>query len=234
MIWQQVIQSYNMKKLVQLLLLVLGFFPCLVVAQVTVRGTVKDRLGAVPGVSVIEKDSKGNGTVTNEKGFFQITLKGTSKVLVISSVGYVSQEVNVNGRATIEVTLKDDAKGLQDVIVVGYGTKTKLTNTGAASTVSASEIRTTPTANVQNTLAGRAPGFISQQRSGQPGRTGAEFFVRGVNSLASESQKPLIMVDDVEYTYDQVAQLDANEIESFTVLKDASTTAVFGHYNPPG
>ncbi|WP_345955792.1 TonB-dependent receptor [Mucilaginibacter sp. PAMB04168] len=217
-----------MKKILQIFLLVLGLSPCLLYAQTIVRGTVKDNLGPVPGVTVLEKDSKGNGTTTNERGLFQITLRGNSKILIFTSIGYVTQELNLAGRTNVTITLKDDAKGLEDVVVVGYGTKTKLTNTGAASSVSAADIRNTPTANIQNTLAGRAPGFVSQQRSGQPGRTGAEFFIRGVNSLSSESQKPLIMVDDVEYTYDQVAQLDANEIESFTVLKDASTTAVFG------
>ena len=112
--------------------------------------------------------------------------------------------------------------------MVGYGTRTKITNTGATSTISASEIRATPTPNIQNTLAGRVPGFISQQRSGQPGQSGADFFIRGVNTLNSGGQAPLIIVDDVEYSADQVAQLDANEIESFTVLKDASTTAIYG------
>jgi TonB-linked SusC/RagA family outer membrane protein len=217
-----------MKKILPIFLLVWGLFPCLLYAQTTVRGTVRDKMGELPGVTVMEKGTKGNGTTTNEKGFFQLTLRGSSNVLIISSIGYLPQEVNVSGRSEVQVTLKEDAKGLDEVVVVGYGTKTKLTNTGASSTVSAADIRNTPTANIQNTLAGRAPGFVSQQRSGQPGRTGAEFYIRGVNSLAGESQKPLIMVDDVEYTYDQVAQLDANEIETFTILKDASTTAVFG------
>lgn len=217
-----------MKKLIQIILIACCMFPLLLFAQTTIRGVVKDAVGNMPGVSIQEKNASGNGTMTNEKGEFQLTLKGTSNILLFSTVGYLKQEVNVAGKTTITVMLKEDTKGLDEIVVLGYTTAKKITNTGAVSTVLAEDIRTTPTPNIQNTLAGRAPGFISQQRSGQPGRTGSDFYIRGVNSLAAETQKPLIMVDDVEYTYDQVAQLDANEIESFTILKDASTTAVFG------
>ncbi len=217
-----------MKKIIQIILLTCCLIPSIAFGQTVIRGTVKDNVGALPGVSVQEKDSKGNGTTTNENGQFQITLRGTSNTLIFTAIGFITQEINVAGKPNLNITLKEDAKGLDEVVVVGFGTTKKITNTGAISTISAADIRTTPTPNIQNTLAGRAPGFISQQRSGQPGKTGSEFFIRGVNSLASESQKPLIIVDDVEYTYDQVGQIDANEIESFTILKDASTTAVYG------
>ncbi|RYF10822.1 MAG: hypothetical protein EOO42_22135 [Flavobacteriales bacterium] len=217
-----------MKKIIQVILLTCCLLPSIAFAQTVIRGTVKDNTGGVPGVSVQEKDSKGNGTTTNENGQFQLTLRGTSNTLQITAIGFLPQEVNVAGRNNITITIQEDAKGLDEVLVVGFGTTKKITNTGAISTISASDIRSVPTPNIQNTLAGRAPGFISQQRSGQPGKSGAEFFIRGVNSLSSESQKPLIIVDDVEYTYDQVAQLDANEIETFTILKDASSTAIYG------
>jgi TonB-linked SusC/RagA family outer membrane protein len=217
-----------MKKLIQLLLLIGWLVPSTAFAQKMIRGTVKDAAGPLPGVSVQEKGVPGNGSTTNEKGEFQLVLKGTSNTIVVGSIGYVKQEIDVSGRNSVTVNLKEDAKGLDEVMIVGFGTTKKITNTGAVTAISASEIRATPTPNIQNTLAGRAPGFISQQRSGQPGRTGSDFYIRGVNSLSAESQKPLIIVDDVEYTYDQVAQLDANEIESFSILKDASTTAVYG------
>jgi len=217
-----------MKKIIALIILTWSLLPCLVFAQTTIRGIVKDHAGALPGVSILEKDARGNGTTTNEKGEFQLILKGNSKTLIISNVGYLTQEMDVNGKTKINVVLQEDATGLDEVVVVGYGTTKKITNTGAVSSISASEIRSTPTPNIQNTLAGRVPGFISQQRSGQPGQTGATFFIRGVNTLNSGGQAPLIIVDDVEYNQDQVAQLDANEIETFTILKDASTTAVYG------
>ncbi len=219
-----------MKKLIQIILITcsVSLFSTVLWAQTTIRGVVKNNTDVMLGVTVLEKGSKGNGTKTNEKGEFTLVLKGDVQLLEISFTGYLKQEVPVAGRTYIAVTLEEDTKGLDEVVVLGYSTTKKITNTGAVSTVSADDIRTIPTPNIQNTLAGRAPGFISQQRSGQPGKTGADFYIRGVNSLASETQKPLIIVDDVEYTYDQVAQLDANEIESFTILKDASTTAVFG------
>ena len=218
-----------MKKLIRMIVLLnCCLLPFMAAAQTTIRGTVKDNAGGLPGVSIQEKDGKGNGTSTNENGEFRLTLKGTSNILQVTAIGYLRQEINVSGKTTVSITLKEDTKGLDEVVVIGFGTTKKITNTGAISTISASDIRTTPTPNIQNTLAGRAPGFISQQRSGQPGKSGAEFYIRGVNSLSGESQKPLIIVDDVEYTYDQVGQLDANEIETFTILKDASTTAVYG------
>lgn len=217
-----------MKKIIYTILFTCFLLPSIAFAQTVIRGTIKDITGSVPGVSVQEKGIKGNGTITNENGEFKLTLKGTAKILQITAIGYLPQEVNVAGKTSISITIKGDVKGLEEVVVVGFGTTKKITNTGAISTVSGADIRSIPTPNVQNTLAGRAPGFFSQQRSGQPGKTGSDFYIRGVNSLSAESQKPLVIVDDVEYTYDQLSQIDANEIESFTILKDASTTAVYG------
>lgn len=218
----------DMKKIIYTILLTCFLLPGITFAQTVIRGTVKDNTGGIPGVTVREKNNLGNGTSTNVNGEFQLSLKGTNKIIEISFLGFVTQEVNTTGKTNVTITLQEDLKNLDEVVVTGYGTVKKITNTGAISTVSGADVRTTPTTNVQNTLAGRAPGFFSQQRSGQPGKTGSDFYIRGVNSLASESQKPLVIVDDVEYTYDQLSQIDVNEIESFTILKDASTTAVYG------
>ncbi|WP_448698334.1 SusC/RagA family TonB-linked outer membrane protein [Mucilaginibacter sp. AW1-3] len=217
-----------MKRLIHIIIMTAGLLPYWAFAQTTVRGTVKDANGPLPGVSVQEVGAPGNGTVTDAQGAYHITLKGKTNTLAFSFISFVTQQINVTGKTVQEVVLKEDNKGLQEVMVVAYGTTKKITNTGAISTITANDIKTEPTPNIQNTLAGRVPGFISQQRSGQPGSSGADFYIRGVSSMSGASQKPLIIVDDVEYTYDQVAQLDANEIESFTILKDASSTAVFG------
>lgn len=218
-----------MNRIIRFLLVMACFLPGWAVAQTTIRGTVIDKNGPVSGASVLEKGVPGNGTITNTQGQFTLLLKGTSNVLQVSSVGYLPREVLVSPGQTVTVILEEDISGLEEVIVVGFGSTKKITNTGAVSTISASEVRTVPTPNIQNTLAGRVPGFFSQQRSGQPGMSGAQFFIRGVNTLGgAAAQAPLIIVDDVEYNIDQVAQLDVNEIESFTVLKDASTTAVYG------
>ncbi|PYF75156.1 SusC/RagA family TonB-linked outer membrane protein [Pedobacter nutrimenti] len=192
-----------------------------------IRGLVRESGGVLPGATVTEKDLPSNGTLTAADGTFKLSLKGNSKIIVVRSIGFISQEVNVGNKQDITISLAVDAKGLEEVLVVGFGKQKKITNTGAVSSINASEIRQNPTASVQNTLAGRLPGFFSQQRSGQPGKDGADFFIRGVSSYTS-GQRPLIIVDDIEYSYSDVAQLDPNEIENISILKDASTTAIYG------
>ena len=117
---------------------------------------------------------------------------------------------------------------MEEVIIIGFGKKKRITNTGSVSTIKAEDIRTVPISNVQNALVGRLPGFFAQQRSGQPGRDASDYFIRGVSSLNSAGNRPLIIVDDIEYTYEQLSQINVNEIESISILKDASTTAIYG------
>ena len=214
------------KKLYKLLILFI-LIPGASFAQTIIKGVVSDNSGSIPGATVVEKGLTNNGTVTDGEGKFQFTLKGSSKTIIIKSIGYLTQEVKVDNKTSISVKLKTDAKELDAVIVVGFGTQKKITNTGAVSTISATEIKQNPSASIQNTLAGRLPGFTSQQRSGQPGADGAAFFIRGVSTYAG-SASPLIIVDDVEYDYNQVSDIDPNEVETVTILKDASTTAVYG------
>lgn len=195
--------------------------------DVRLQGQVVDNVGGIPGVNIVEKDVPGNGASTGADGKFVITLRGKSKVLVVKAIGFLTKEVNVGQSTSITITLETDIKGLDEVVVIGYGTTKKATLTGAVSSVSGADIRRNPSASLQNTLAGRLPGFSSQQTSGQPGSDGATFFIRGTGSYNGSNQ-PLIIVDDIEFTYAQFARLDANEIESVSILKDASTTAVYG------
>lgn len=195
--------------------------------NITVQGQVKDKDGTLPGVSVLEKDMPGNGVSTDGDGKFKITLKGKSHILVVKNIGYITKEINANIPANLNIVLQADTKALEEVVVVGYGTTKKATLTGAVSTVSGDVIRQNPSASLQNTLAGRLPGFTAQQQSGQPGADGAVFYVRGISSYTGNNQ-PLIIVDDIEFTYAQFASLDPNEIESLSILKDASTTAIYG------
>lgn len=197
-------------------------------AQQTVSGKVSDNGGPIPGVNVYEKDATSNGTATDDRGEFSLKLKGKLKVLVFKSVGFLTREVSVGSSSNLKVVLQEDTKGLEEVVVLGYGEKTsKLTNTGATSSITGKEIRQSPTSSLQNSLAGRLPGFFSQQRSGQPGKDGAQFQIRGVSTFSGTST-PLIIVDDIEVTPDQISMLDQNEIESLTILKDAATTAIYG------
>lgn len=198
-------------------------------AQMKVTGIVTDSSGSgIVGANIIENGVVGNNTHTNASGRFLITLRGTSNTLSISMAGFESENVKVGATGDVKVVLKANNGGLSDVVVVGYGRQKKATLTGAVSVVAGKELRDNPTASVQNTLAGRLPGFFSQQSSGKPGSDGADFYIRGVSSYNSGSNTPLIVVDDIEFTYDQFARLDPNEIESISILKDASTTAVYG------
>lgn len=193
----------------------------------TISGTVTDGSLPLDNVSVYEKDITSNGAVTNEKGYFKLTLRGQSHVIVVSRVGYIKLEMKVSSRDPLSIKLQSDVKGLEDVVVLGYGQTKKVTLTGAVSSISGQEIRQSPSASLQNTLVGRLPGLFSEQRSGQPGSDAAAIQIRGVSSYTSSST-PLIIVDDIEFAAAQLSQIDPNEVESLTILKDASTTAVYG------
>ncbi|SHM50125.1 TonB-linked outer membrane protein, SusC/RagA family [Chitinophaga jiangningensis] len=197
--------------------------------NIIVRGhIVNDKDEVVTGATVAEQGNEKNGAISDEQGNYAISLKpGSAKVLVITCVGYLPQVVTaVPGKLT-PVRLIRDVRGLEDVVVVGYGRQKRITSTGAVSSIKAEEIKSIPTASIQNTLVGRLPGFFSQQRSGQPGADAADFFIRGINSLTGDN-KPLIIVDDIEYDYTQLSQLNVNEVESVTILKDAATTSIYG------
>jgi TonB-linked SusC/RagA family outer membrane protein len=218
-----------MRKIILFFFVTFTTLPALLFAQERViTGVVKDNGGGLPGVSVIEKNLPTNGTVTNSDGRFKITLRGKSNTLIFRFIGYSTREINMAGRNTVDITMITDNQSLNDVVVVGYGKTTRITNTGSVSTISAQEIRNVPTANVQNALTGKLPGFFTQQSSGQPGKDASDFFIRGVSSLNPNGNQPLIIVDDVQYTYDQLQQINVNEIENISILKDASTTAIYG------
>ena len=208
------------------IILLTFFIPIVALAQGVVTGVVKDAAGALPGVTVTEKGTK-NAVATDVDGKFSIAVNG-SATLVFKSIGYSAQERNVKGGDKLEIILQPNSQDLNEVVVVGFGTTKRITNTGSVSSLKGAEIRNIPTSSVQNALAGKMPGFVSVQRSGQPGRDASDFFIRGVSSLNPDGNQPLIIVDDIEYTYEQLSQINVNEIESVSILKDASTTAVYG------
>lgn len=194
-----------------------------------VSGIVTDSIGdAVIGATVTERGT-GNAISTDASGRFTLLLRGNSNRIVVSSVGYVPQEVTVSNPGNVTVRMvAARVESAEEVVVIGYGRKKALTNTGSVSAVSGAQLRENPSASVQNTLAGRLPGFFSQQTTGRPGADGANFFIRGQSSYNGGSNTPLIIVDDIEFTYEQFARIDPNEIETLSILKDASTTAVYG------
>ena len=205
------------------------FLGATIYAQNTVvRGKVLDENGEpLVGATVQETGNKANGTIVDVNGDFVLKVKSLNGKLTVSYVGYHTLEESMGNRSFIKLVLAPDSKGLDEVVILGYGQQKRITMTGAASSIKAEEIKRVPVGSINNVLAGRLPGFFSVQRSGQPGADAADFFIRGSNSLNGD-RKPLIIVDDIEYSYEQLAQISANEIESITILKDASTTAVYG------
>src|SRR3712207_1109941 len=195
-------------------------------AQVPVTGTVTDESGLeVIGANVKEKGTS-NGAITDVNGTFRLQVNNPQKaVLQVSFIGYETQEVRLNGQKNISIVLKEIANELQEVTVVAYGTQKKETLTGAISALNNEALVRSPNASVANTLAGQITGLSSVQTSGQPGKEDPRVFIRGVGSLTEGASSPLILVDGVERSF---FQMDPNEIETVTVLKDASATADFG------
>ncbi|GHT72780.1 SusC/RagA family TonB-linked outer membrane protein [Bacteroidia bacterium] len=167
------------------------------------------------------------GTVTDLDGNYQVGVQKGEKLL-FSYLGFQKVTLNVGNQTEMNVTMAPDQNNLDEVVVVGYGQAKRITMTGAVSAITTREIRNIPTSSVQNALYGKLPGFFTQQRSGQPGRDASDFFIRGVSSLNADGNQPLIIVDDMQYSYDQLSQININEIESISILKDASTTAIYG------
>jgi TonB-linked SusC/RagA family outer membrane protein len=215
-----------MKRLL-LILIGVSYFTFVLGQSFTLVGTVSSDDGqSLPGVNIRIKGI-GQGVITNVDGKYQMNVK-IGDIVEFSYIGYKKQDVTIKNRQKLDVILISDQTNLNEVLVVGYGSAKRITLTGAVSGISARDIREVPTGSVQNALAGKLPGFFSQQRSGQPGKDASDFFIRGVSSLNSSGNQPLIIVDDVQYTYDQLQQINVNEIESISILKDASTTAIYG------
>jgi len=190
---------------------------------IKVTGKVVDNKGLpLPGVSVKLKNTNA-GVVTNVDGVFSINVPDNTAVLVLSYIGFASQEVTVGERTQLDIVLQEQFNELNSVIVVGYGTQKKKEQTAAISTISGKDIVKTPVADITNSLIGQVPGIISRQASGKPGETASTIYVRG---RASTNSAALIIVDGIER--ETFGNIDANEIESISVLKDASSTALFG------
>lgn len=187
-----------------------------------VKGTVKDSHGeAIIGASIVVKGTS-TGTVTDLDGNFSI--KASSKdALVISYVGYESVTVSVAGKKSLDITLKEDNELLSEVVVVGYGTQKKATLTGSVSAIGGDEIKKMSSANLQNTLAGKAAGVIANTRTGEPGAEEINILIRGKGTTGDSS--PLIVVDGIADR--SFGRLNQEDIESISILKDASA-AIYG------
>ena len=191
-------------------------------ADRAVAGKVTDEKGeGLPGVNILVKGTQ-TGTTTNQEGNFNLAVPDDKSILVFSFVGYTSQEVEVGNRAFVEVTLTVDEKALEEIVVVGYGTQKKVNLTGAITVADPEKLANRPITTSSQALQG-LNGLYVNQNTAQPGNDQATIRIRGVGTL--NDNDPLVLVDGVSYP---LLDINPNEIESISVLKDAASTAVYG------
>lgn len=189
----------------------------------TIKGKVFDEKGeTIVGANVWLKEST-VGVATDINGEYTLTYEGNYQILVISFIGYKTQEIVIGNQSTIDVTMVPDSEKLEEAVVVAYGTQKKESVIGAISSVEVDKLKV-PGSSVSNTLAGQLAGVVSVQRSGEPGK-GSNFYIRGISTFNSDSQRPLVLVDGIERDLDLV---DPEDIATFSILKDATATAVYG------
>lgn len=194
-------------------------------AQTVIKGNVTDNTGEpIIGASVIEDGSASNGGVTDLDGNFTITLKGNSKKLKVSYVGMKPQVVNVSGKSVVNIKLEDDATTLNDVVVIGYGSVKKKDLTGSVATVNNKALEAVPVANATEALQGKMAGVQITATEGSPDAE-MKIRVRGGGSITGDNT-PLYIVDG--FPVESISDIPASEIEDITVLKDASSTAIYG------
>lgn len=195
--------------------------------QVEVRGFVSDTTGApLTGVSVTAKGVSNLGTSTDINGRYILGNLNPNSILIFSMVGYESQEIKIGSRQVIDVVLSASSSALDDVVVVAFGKQKKQEVVGAVTSISPSELKV-PSSNLTTALAGRLAGVIAYQRSGEPGQDNADFFIRGVTTFGYKMD-PLILIDGVELTSTDLARLQPDDIASFSIMKDATATALYG------
>lgn len=191
--------------------------------NVTVSGRVTDTNGiGLPGVTVLLKGTT-TATPTDNHGTYTITVPDGNGTLVFSYIGYQPQEIAINNRTKIDVKLADDAKALEEVVVVGYATQKKVSMTSAVSEVKGEELARRPVSNVQQALQGQLPGLTVTDQGGGPGKSAASMRVRGITTLSDNN--PLVIVDGIEQ---RLSDVNPDDIESISLLKDASSTSIYG------
>ena len=191
-----------------------------------VSGNVSDvNSTPIPGVNILEESNPSNGAVSDFDGNFSINIKPNS-LLTFSYVGYETQVINVSTDTNLKIILKEDLSALEEVTVVAYGKQKKSSVIAAVTSIDPAELKTS-SSNLTTALAGRVAGVIAYQRSGEPGRDNAEFFIRGVSTFGY-ARSPLILIDGIETTSTDLARLQPDDIASFSIMKDATATSLYG------
>lgn len=190
-----------------------------------INGKITDNNGlALPGASVVVKGTT-SGTVSDAEGAYSLNVPVSAKSLIISFIGMKNQEVVIGNKTTINISMETESIGLDEVVAVGYGTQKKANLTGSVATVNAQELSKRPATNVQNLLQGKVSGLQVTQSSAKPGDDGATMRIRGYGTFSSSGSDPLVLVNGVQ---GDLSNLDPNDIESVSVLKDAASGAIYG------
>ena len=206
------------------------FFSFLIVSaqdKKTVSGTIfssEDNL-ALPGASIIEKGTN-NGTSTDFDGKFSLKVSENATKLIISYVGFVTQEINITAN-TLSITMQVDSARLDEIVVVGYGTQKKSVVTGAISSIKAKDIENIPNGRVEQALQGRVSGLTIASNAGQPG-SASTIRIRGITTFSEAGNDPLWVVDGVIVDNGGIGYVNQSDIESIEVLKDAASLAIYG------
>ena len=212
----------------KLVVIIIFIGPHLVHSQVRIiTGQVLDSFQSpVVGASIIEESDRSNGTVSDFDGNFLLRLNNNNSNLAISYLGFKSKIISTIGLDNITVVLEEDFENLDEITVVAYGKQKKSSVIAAVTSISPKELRV-PTSNLTTSIAGRIAGVIAYQRSGEPGRDNSEFFIRGVSTFGY-ARSPLILIDGIETTSRDLARLQPDDISSFSIMKDATATALYG------
>ena len=214
-----------MKKM-KLIIVILFLCASSYAQQNTLEGIVLDEASLpIPGATIVVKGTT-KGEFTDFEGKFSIIIPKDSEIIEVSSLGYLKQEINVKGKTKITIKMKEDLSELDEVVIIGYGTQKKINLTGSVETVKGEEITKQPVLQTSQALAGLVPGLTVTQDSGQPGQDGGTLRIRGIGTLGADSKNdPLILIDGIQGDLNGV---DGNDIESISVLKDASAAAIYG------
>ena len=193
---------------------------------VRVTGMVTDKdKNPLPGVTIVVANvANPSGAVTDVDGLFQITVPAKNSTLEFSYIGFKKKSVSLNGSKLLNVVLEEDASELEEVVITGYGSQKKASIIGSIETIQPQQLQFGTSRTLSNNLAGKLSGVIAIQRSGEPGYDDSNFWIRGISSF-SGSNSPLILADGIARDLNNV---DVAEIESFSILKDASASAMYG------
>lgn len=194
----------------------------------TVTGSVTDESGEkLPGVNIAVKGTT-LGSTTNSKGEYSLNVPNEQAVLVFSFVGYLTREVNVNGKTLVNVVLQVDNKSLDEVVVVAYSTTKKANLTGAVSSIKMNDIDGLPISNAATALQGRMAGVTVSSFTGQPGKNDPQIRIRGIGTFTSGNNSPLVIIDGVPNEVGALGDISVDDIESVSVLKDAASASIYG------